>query len=391
MTFFLISPSAINDPDAALEASPGGESNSGDAAPGDTLSFDAAGDTLITIDDDVLTDDPASDLVDPVTIDGVLYPAGANVESDYSFITFNAATGLYHRISHVTINNEFVGATISQGFDVATDDFAPTGEQKYPAGDELVIVDPDDISDEPGWENFVFEANYNLGPGQAYDNDVDVSESNGVVICFGEGAMISLADGGARAVEDLKVGDLVATDGGGPKAIRWIGRRRVSAMELRRHPALRPIAIAPGALGESTPSRQLIVSPQHRMLIRGPVVSRMFGVESCLAPAKRLLSLPGVTCVEADQPVVYFHLLLDGHHVVYANDAPAESLSLGVEAKKALSDEALDEIALLFPQALSSGSAPELARLVPSGRRTERLLTRLTKNKKPLLDQRRAS
>lgn len=389
LSFTIVEPANITDPDGALVANPGGESNNGAAGVGDTITFDSFGDVLATIDEDVLTDDPANTLSEEITVNGITFPAGARVETDYSFVAVDDSVDppIYFRISHLTINNQFVGAVVSRGFDPAADDFAG----KYTPGAVLTIVNPDPVSDQPGWEAFVVENNYNLGPGQAYDNDVDLVRNNGVVICFGAGAAIRLADGGERLVERMRVGDVVATESGGARTVRWVGRRRLSAAELAETPSLRPIRIAKDALGEGAPSRDLLVSPQHRMLVRSPIVRRMFGVDSCLTAAKHLLGAPGVETVSDDEPVVYFHILLDSHDVLFANDAPSESLLLGAEALLALSPEARAEVAALFPEALDPAWSPIAARDMTSGGRAARLVMRSLKNGKPLLTIRDAA
>nr|AIA91314.1 CAZy families GT4 protein [uncultured Gluconobacter sp.] len=97
-----------------------------------------------------------------------------------------------------------------------------------------------------------------------------------------------------KRIEDLRVGDLVLTKDDGPQPLRWISSRHVSAEMLAAHPNMRPIRIRAGALGEGLPLRDLIVSPQHRMLVRSKVAERMFGEEEVLVAAKHLLELDGV-------------------------------------------------------------------------------------------------
>ncbi|MEM7545417.1 MAG: Hint domain-containing protein [Pseudomonadota bacterium] len=393
-SFAVVQPNDIDDPGGALVTNPGGESNNGSAGIGSSVTFGATGGSLaqipITIDENVFTDDPAGSLSDPVTIGGTTFSAGANIETDYSFVAQDPVSGIYYRISHVTINNQYVGAVVSRGFDATlTNPGDPDSVVglvgKYPSGTELEIVNPDPVSDAPAWEDFVVENNYNLGPGQAYDNDVDLSPDGSVVICFGRGTNIRLADGRTRAVEDLEVGTAVMTDNGAFRDVIWIGQRMISVDELRRWPALHPIRFAAGSLGANIPAGDLIVSPQHRMLVASPIVGRMFGMDRCLVPAKHLLGLPGVTTVPAESEVTYFHILLEDHQVIFANDAPAESLLPGAWALKSLSDAARAEIAALFPETLAPDWAPEPAYQTVGRARTARLIARHLKNNKPLV------
>lgn len=105
------------------------------------------------------------------------------------------------------------------------------------------------------------------------------------VVCFTCGAMIR-TPGGNVALEDLSAGDLVSTMDNGAQPIRWIGRRALSAGMLDATPRLRPVKIAKGALGNS---RDLLVSPQHRMLLSGNRAEMLFGVDEVLASAKDLI------------------------------------------------------------------------------------------------------
>ncbi|MEL7463544.1 MAG: Hint domain-containing protein [Pseudomonadota bacterium] len=377
-SFSIVEIANITDPDGALVANPGGESNAGAASPGDTITFGSFGDVPTTIDDDVFVDDPASDLSEAITVNGTTFAAGSNVETDYSFIAFDPATDLYFRISHVTINNTYVGAVVSRGFDANGDVFA----DKYTPGSQLTIVDPDPVSDLPGWEAFVVESNYNLGPGQAYDNDVDLTQGNGVVICFASGTGILMDDGTEAAVETLRPGDRVRTFFGEIRRVVWTGSRGLSAEELAAAPHLRPIRVRAGALGRGAPARDLIVSPQHRLMLSSRILARMIGAEACLAPAKHLLGLPGVETVAEPAGVRYCHVLLDRHDVLIADGAPAESLLLGPEAQKTLSAAALREIRELLPEA-----AREVAALpIMAGGKARRFVARTVKNGRAALE-----
>ena len=68
-----------------------------------------------------------------------------------------------------------------------------------------------------------------------------------------------------RAVEVLRVGDLVLTEDHGPQPLVWVGARSLGPADLAANPALQPVRIAAGALGLGLPARDLVVSPQHRL------------------------------------------------------------------------------------------------------------------------------
>ncbi|MDP3340206.1 Hint domain-containing protein [Frigidibacter sp.] len=205
------------------------------------------------------------------------------------------------------------------------------------------------------------------------------------VPCFTSGTGI-LTPRGEVAVEALQQGDLVMTLDNGFKPIRWIGSRRLNADELRANPNLCPIRITAGALGDGLPVRDLVVSPQHRVLIRSAIAERMFGNREVLVAAKHLLALPGISADAAVEGVEYCHFLFDQHEVVFAQGARTESLFAGPEALKSLSPEAREEILAIFPELteLDHGRLPKPARPLVQGTQGRRLATRHAENAKPL-------
>ena len=50
--------------------------------------------------------------------------------------------------------------------------------------------------------------------------------------------------------------------------------------------------------------------------------------------------------------MTYFHLLLNEYQIIYARDAPTESLPTGAQACRAIGPDAVAEIAGLFPELL---------------------------------------
>jgi hypothetical protein len=161
-----------------------------------------------------------------------------------------------------------------------------------------------------------------------------------LVICVARGTLIHTPAGGVP-VERLSEGDLVLTLDAGPQPIRWIGSRRVEATGRNA-----PIRIRAGALGNL---RDLWVSPNHRMLLRGPRAELLFGEPEVLVAAKHLVN-DGSIRVDPRAEIEYFHFLFDAHHIVWAEACPTESLFPGTEALKAVDPEAHAEIVELFPE-----------------------------------------
>jgi len=84
------------------------------------------------------------------------------------------------------------------------------------------------------------------------------------VTCFAKGTVIDTPDG-ARPIETLAVGDLVQTRDDGACPVRWVGQRAVMGVGN-----FAPIRFAPGTLGNDAVLR---VSPEHRMVVDGPMAS----------------------------------------------------------------------------------------------------------------------
>lgn len=202
------------------------------------------------------------------------------------------------------------------------------------------------------------------------------------IVCFAADTLIATPEG-PRRVQALRPGDRVLTADHGVQTIRWVGQRRLSAADLAARPEFRPVQIAPGALGGGVPERRLVVSPQHRVLVRSRIVARMTGTEEALIPAMALLGLPGIARADAGQGVTYVHFLCDRHEVVFAEGAPSETLLPGPMALRALGS-AQAELLALFPE-LAAGPAPQPARDLLAGRVGCHLAMRHARNRKPLL------
>ncbi|MEM7732113.1 MAG: Hint domain-containing protein [Pseudomonadota bacterium] len=201
------------------------------------------------------------------------------------------------------------------------------------------------------------------------------------VVCFAKGTLIATPKGD-RAVEDLKVGDMVKTLDNGPQPILWIKGRELQNHDLHIKPNLRPIRIKAGALGPLMPRDDLMVSPQHRILVRSKIAIRMFDAAEVLVPAKKLLPLEGVEIAMDLHTVWYYHFKCAEHEVVDASGALAETLYLGPQALEVMSPEALDELHAIFGEEISEPAV--MARLVPPGRQINRLVERHVKNNKPI-------
>lgn len=195
------------------------------------------------------------------------------------------------------------------------------------------------------------------------------------IVCLAGGTLVQ-TDQGRRPVEMLRIGDRVLTQDHGWQVLRWVGAQQVTQAWLQRNPKLAPVRISAGALGGTLkaplPARDLLVSRQHRMVVQGPKVKRVFGEDEVMIPAIKLTRLPGIWVDEEVCEITYHHLLFDRHEVIFAEGAPTESLYLGPHARHALSDEALEEIYTLFPELEHQAQTPARS-FVEKGRMVKKL------------------
>ena len=226
--------------------------------------------------------------------------------------------------------------------------------------------------------------NFNVNYNAAYAGRHDMASFATVTPpCFTQGTMI-LTDRGERAVEDLVPGDLVWTRDHGLQPIRWVGRRRLDPPTLAAMPRMRPIRIRVGALGDGLPRHDLVVSPQHRVLVRSPIAQRMFGASELLVAAKQMTEMPGIEPAADLDEVTYLHLMFDQHEIVLSNGAETESLYPGPQALLSLGPVA-EEIFTLFPDLRDRSDAFPAARPFATGKRARHLVDRHNANARPLV------
>lgn len=205
------------------------------------------------------------------------------------------------------------------------------------------------------------------------------------VQCFVEGTRIR-TQFGDRPIEKLRAGDMIKTRDNGMRWLSWIGHTRLSPTDFDLRPNLRPILIRAGALAPGLPQRDLMVSPQHRVMVRSAVARRMFGHDEILVAAKHLLSLPGIDVVAPQADVIYWHMLFDGHEIVMSEGAWTESFYTGPHAIKSMSESARREIFALFPELAQEGYVPASARKLLNGREGRKLAERHARNARCLVE-----
>lgn len=128
-----------------------------------------------------------------------------------------------------------------------------------------------------------------------------------------------------------------------------MGNKQMSGAKLQAKPHLQPILVRKGSFGGGLPERDMLVSPNHRMLINNAEVGLLFNEPEVLVAAKHLINADkGITSVAASQ-TTYIHFMFNHHEVILPNGAWTESFQPGDQAMTGVSKEQRSEIVELFP------------------------------------------
>ena len=168
------------------------------------------------------------------------------------------------------------------------------------------------------------------------------------VPCFTPGTMIATPRG-EMPVESLKAGDRVITRDNGIQELRWTGQRKFDWAQLAANPHLRPIMVRRGSLGNGLPERDMMLSPNHRVLVSNDRTSLYFDEHEVLVSAKHLIGGKGIFEVESIG-TTYIHLMFDQHEVVLSDGAWTESFQPGDYTLNGMGNAQRNEILELFPE-----------------------------------------
>jgi len=257
------------------------------------------------------------------TIDGTTYSNGTQIEAEYKFIVEDSLGNPYEIIA-VNIRNSSPAYATNEGIT-----FVGPPQSWPPVGEPLTVVSASE------------------GPGSSGQAAIEADDL--VIPCFTKGTQIDTPEGPAP-VETLAVGDLVCTRDSRFQPIRWIGSVSLSRKQLAADPSLRPIRIRAGAFGPDQPSRTMLLSPQHRLLLSGSQITLLFAESEVLVAAKDLVDGGAVSVITPPDGITYFHFMFDRHEIVQADGLEAESFRPGPQTLPALSDDSRHELFRLFPE-----------------------------------------
>ncbi|GHA41594.1 hypothetical protein GCM10008927_02470 [Amylibacter ulvae] len=272
-------------------------------------------------------------------------------------------------------------------------------------GDNIVLYDPDadeyvvatfngDALDTPETDYTGFSSTASLvGSGEDFGSDIDgfsiqrsgdgedifvnnVDSTPGAMnfVCYAGRSFVQTPDGDKR-IGTLRAGDLVTTVEHDDLPIRWIGKKRLNLTKPNTNARDFPVEIKRHALGKNKPNKTLLVSQQHRILIKGPIVQKLCCASEVLIAAKELTALNGIQIKTDQRQITYVHILLEDHQLLYVHGLEAETLYLGTETMRSLTDSGRKEVLAIFPELETL--PPETVKPVITGQNARRLVSQL--------------
>jgi Hint domain/Peptidase M10 serralysin C terminal len=144
--------------------------------------------------------------------------------------------------------------------------------------------------------------------------DTSVQTSSLSTACFARGTRLRTPVGEVP-VEALLAGDLVCTLAGTARPIKWIGYRTINLLAHPHPPLAAPVRIQQGAFGPGQPQRDLLLSPDHAVLVE----------DGALVPACLLVNGCTIVRETSMRSVTYLHVELDSHDIVLAEGLTVET------------------------------------------------------------------
>ena len=168
-----------------------------------------------------------------------------------------------------------------------------------------------------------------------------------VVACFTPGTKIATGRG-ETLVEHLVAGDRVVTRDNGIQTVRWVGQKKIDWRIMTTNPHLKPILVRRGSLGNDLPERDLMLSPNHRVLVTNERTALQFDEPEVLVAAKHLIGGVSVRSIDSIG-TTYLHFMFDRHEVVLSDGIWSESFHPTDTSLKGFGNSQRSEIFEIFP------------------------------------------
>ncbi len=164
---------------------------------------------------------------------------------------------------------------------------------------------------------------------------------------FARGTILQ-TETGELAIEDAQPGDRLWTTSGQPATVMWIGcaEFRLAQPKRERTPLVR---IMSDVFGQARPDRFLTLGPGARILQTPAHLRAEGGAQVMLSPVQEFVD--GVNVIEVTPPtaVTLFHIVLDRHAAIRANDLECETFHPGSQSLRMVSHSMRDLFLRMFP------------------------------------------
>lgn len=268
-------------------------------APGATEQAVSVDDIDSTFDDD---QDANQTLNGPATLNGISYPDGSWIQSEYSMVVRDS------------LGNDYTLQFVSAGTDAYNIVGFVVQGPVPPFGEALTVMSTAD------------------------NNSGTYAYSTSSPACFGRRSRIATTRGHIPAM-NLQAGDVVVLADGNTARVELVLFSAATGVSKEG----RPIRIRQDAFGPGLPKRDLILSAQHRVWV--PALG-------ALVAAKALVCLPRVGRVKSAAREELVHVVLRTHDVLLAEGLACESYWPGRAALSMLPEDARRRVRRIMGRAV---------------------------------------
>lgn len=149
--------------------------------------------------------------------------------------------------------------------------------------------------------------------------------------CYARGTLIRTLRGDVR-IENLDLTDRAVTADGKMVPIRWIWS---GTQPLGPDSSAAPVRFRAGCFAPNVPTRNLVVSAQHRIAVGQH--QQVPALAPALVPAKAMTQLPGTHVMSRQGQIQWWHIICDRHCLIVANGVVSETMLLGPQTYRSFS------------------------------------------------------